>query len=363
MFVFKLAGKMLRSILLGANIVSVLLMLLCGCTAYMRPEGCLEGVALFSLSFPFYVVANLLFLVFWLVFYLRYVWVSVIGFVLGFGMVRTYCPINFPSTHPEGSLKVMSYNVAGFSLDTYRQKKDSNFVEILNYLSKSEADIVCMQEFNYTKGKYVDKIDEVMHCWAYFDTTNVGKNNCLAICSRLPILRKEVILKNFVDHGNVAYYIKKGDDTIVVINNHFVSNTISQFDKQLYESMVRTPKEVDMKSGVFYFAGKIGNAASQRAIQGDTLAEYVRNLRYPIIVCGDFNDSPLSYVHHLMTDRLQDAFVASGFGPGISYHKSGMYFRLDNIFGSKEWSSYEAQVDNKIAASDHFPVYVFLKLK
>lgn len=317
----------------------------------------------FSLTFPFYVFVNLAFFVFWLVFYIRYVWVPIVGFLIGFSVIRTYCPVNFPDPHPKGSIKVLSYNVEGFSLDTYRQKKDSNFVEVLEYLKQSGADIVCLQEYNFTNGKYVDKINEVMHRWAHFDTAFVGKTNCLAICSRFPIIRKEPVTKDFVGHGGIAYYLRMEDDTIVVINNHFASNTISKEDKELYESMVRTPKEVNMKSNIFYFAEKLGKASEQRAAQGDSLSYYIKGVKYPVIVCGDFNDSPLSYVHNILTDDLQDAYVASACGPGISYHESGMFFRLDNILCSKEWTSFDAKVDNSIAASDHYPIFAFLKLK
>ena len=358
----KLIVKLLRSILLGANVVSILLMLLCGLTSYFHPDGVLVHSAIFSLAFPFFVFINLAFLFLSLIFYIRYVWVPFIGLILGFGMIRTYCPFNIPNPHPKGCIKVMSYNVAGFSLDTYRQKKDSNCVDLLNYLKQSGADVLCLQEYNFTKGKSVDKIEETMGHWRYFDTVQLGGTNVLALCSNYRILRKEKIPTGFDGHGSAAFYLEVDKDTIVIINNHLVSNVISADDKKVYKDMVMTPDSVNIKSNLLYFSEKIGQAAQKRALQSDSIVYYIKGVKHPVIVCGDLNDSPMSYVHRNLTKDLQDAYVASGQGPGISYHESGMFFRLDNILCSKDWVSYDAGVDNTIAASDHYPIFVYLKL-
>ena len=78
-------------------------------------------------------------------------------------------------------------------------------------------------------------------------------------------------------------------------------------------------------------------------------------------MCGDFNDSTLSYVHYRMTRNLNDAYVESGNGPGISYHRSGMFFRLDNILCSHHWRSFGAVVKKCYKMSDHYPVSACLK--
>ena len=38
-----------------------------------------------------------------------------------------------------------------------------------------------------------------------------------------------------------------------------------------------------------------------------------------------------------------------------------MYFRLDNILCSHHWKSYTATVDAEMDASDHYPIFCFLK--
>ncbi|MCI1292127.1 MAG: hypothetical protein LKG50_07120, partial [Prevotella sp.] len=53
-------------------------------------------------------------------------------------------------------------------------------------------------------------------------------------------------------------------------------------------------------------------------------------------------------------------YVSAGNGPGWSYHRSGMLFRIDHILCSSDWRPYGAKVDRKIKESDHYPIYCWL---
>ncbi len=108
----------------------------------------------------------------------------------------------------------------------------------------------------------------------------------------------------------------------------------------------------------------LAQAVEIRAPQADSVANYIAKLKSrgaSIIVCGDFNDHPLSYVHHTIAKDLTDCYVASGNGPGASYNHNLMLVRIDNILCSDDWEPYGATVDRKTAASDHYPIYCWLK--
>ena len=356
------ARKFLTFTLVGANIASILLMWLCAMSATVHPDA-FRLLVSFGLTFPFYLAANIFFLLLWAVFSPRYIWLSVAGIAACFSAVRTYCPVNLPDPHPQGCIKVMSYNVKGFCITDHDESHMSRFNAMLDYLRSSHADIVCLQEYQYWPDKKGAKVTAVRNRWPYHDSIHIG-TNALGFWSRYPIIKRQRVPFHAECHGGVAYTLKlpKGD-TITVINNHFVSNAISEGDKSLYKNLVKTPGEVNVKSNVGYLTGKIGKAGVRRAQQADSLAAFVERLHYPVIVCGDFNDSPISYAHHRLTDILDDAYTASGFGPGISYHEAGMYFRLDNILCSSHWKSYSAKVDSKMGSSDHYPITCYLKLK
>ena len=358
---FRSTGRFLLGILVGANVVSVVLLLLCGYSTMFHPKVCSILVG-FGLTFPVYLVVCLFFLVFWAIFSARFIWISIVGLVAGFGFIRTYCPINLPDPHPQGCIKVLSYNVKGFCIADRRSDAAEQFRRILDYLRKSQADIVCLQEYQYWPDQLGRQVEEVRNRWPYHDSLQLG-TNAIGFWSRYPIIKRGRIRFSSTAHGSVAYTLRLGaSDTIIVINNHFVSNAISAEDKSLYKNMVKTPSEVNMKSNMGYFVRKVGRAGLRRSDQADSVASYVeRHADKPIILCGDLNDSPIAYAHHRLTRSLNDAYVSSGFGPGISYHEAGMYFRLDNILCSHHWKSYTATVDAEMDASDHYPIFCFLK--
>ena len=158
----------------------------------------------------------------------------------------------------------------------------------------------------------------------------------------------------------------KGTKTLVV-NNHFESNGLSNDDKAGFKSLVKGHMRTNKaKSESVHLLRKLGKVSMRRAPQADMVARYVKQYldkKVPVILCGDFNDNPLSYTHRVIDKELIDCFVASGNGPGISYHRSGMYFRIDHIFCSDDFEPYDAHVDNSVTTSDHYPIYCWLKYR
>ena len=90
-------------------------------------------------------------------------------------------------------------------------------------------------------------------------------------------------------------------------------------------------------------------------MQVDDVSQHINNSPYPVIVCGDFNDTPVSYTYHQLSKNLNDAFVESG--KGINYTYSGILpvFRIDYILYDDFFKSHDYNV-NKIKISDHYPV-------
>jgi endonuclease/exonuclease/phosphatase family metal-dependent hydrolase len=93
----------------------------------------------------------------------------------------------------------------------------------------------------------------------------------------------------------------------------------------------------------------------------DILSAHIRQSPYPTIVCGDFNDTPVSYTYHKMRGKLVDAFIESGSGIGNTYLGNFPSFRIDYIFHSKSFRSCCFRTD-RINMSDHYPVMCTLSL-
>ena len=144
------------------------------------------------------------------------------------------------------------------------------------------------------------------------------------------------------------------DDAYLLITDKKISNI--QEILPLLEKIVQ--------SGARLLIRKLAEASAIRAPQADSIAQEIAASRYPyIIVCGDFNDTPISYAHRVIEKGLNDAFTKSGRGLGISYNQNKFYFRIDNILASKNLKPYNCTVDRSIKESDHYPIWCYLKKK
>ena len=124
----------------GANVGLVIVMLLVGFSDRIHPAEH-PLVSTIGMTFPFLLVANLGFLVFWLIFKWTRAWLPTAGFILSYVPISIYMPINGPDTPPDDALKLVSYNVCGYGGN---YKYEHGFEKVLDYLIEEQADIVCL---------------------------------------------------------------------------------------------------------------------------------------------------------------------------------------------------------------------------
>ena len=178
---------------------------------------------------------------------------------------------------------------------------------------------------------------------------------------KMVILTKNQQNKDFFA---IIYVLNVNNDTLTLINNHLESNKLTKEDRGMYEDMIKDPNAKKVKTGLRQLIRKLAEASAIRAVQADSIARLVAGYKGGgIIVCGDFNDSPISYTHRVVGEGLNDAFVESGNGFGISYNQNHFYFRIDNILLSKNLKSYRCTVDNTIKSSDHYPIWCYVAEK
>lgn len=318
-----------------------------------------------GLTFPVFLAINFCFFVFWLIVRWRFIFLSLLAFALCYPQIRTYMPINFHSGKaPEKSIKVLSYNVMSFG----NMKKEDGRNPIVDYILRSDADIVCLQEHVLWEGgkKHISprEVAEALRAYPYHAIRAVGQeggNNKLACYSRYPILSTRVLDYESSYNGSVMYEIKINEDTVTLINNHLESNKLTKEDKVVYEDMLKDPNARKVKSGTRQLVRKLAEASAIRSAQADTIARAIAQSphRY-VIVCGDFNDSPISYAHRVISENLDDAFTQSGRGFGISYNQNKFYFRIDNILLSKNLKATNCTVDRSVKDSDHYPIWCYV---
>lgn len=356
----KFIGRILAFILLGLNALVVLLMLISAYSPYIDPH-LYPMWSCTGLLFPVFLLANFLFLCFWAIIYWRYAFFPLLAFVCCWGSIRTYLPINiFQDEKPENSIKFVSYNTRAFgNWEKHTIEKPNR---TLAYLQQSDADIICLQEYIANGTLKKKDIDYALRKYPYRHYHSLMKGqNGLGCYSKYPILSATPIKYKSKANGSIAYRIKVGKDTLLVINNHLESNRIGDSEVDAYQEVIGSRNGKKMSSGVWKLMKKMAEAVKIRAMQTETVAEYTKGFQgKSIIVCGDFNDTPISYTHHSISKSLKDAFVESGNGLGISYNQHRMFFRIDHILLSKNLKAYKCTVDKAVNASDHYPIWCYI---
>ena len=257
-----------------------------------------------------------------------------------------------------GTFKVMSYNVRGFyDSGSGRSSADS----ILALIDSLDPDIVCLQEFNprlAARSEAFSLLDEKYESATYglsADDPDAGMTP-LAVLSKYRILRSGVVL---TPKSSVWADLLVGEDTVRVFNNHLHSTAINASDNE-YLTTRRFLSDTARESKLRSIVSRLRKNSILRAAQVDSIADVRATVRTPVIVCGDFNDTPVSYVYRVMSDGLQDAFRACGSGYSHTYRGFFNTLRIDYILssGALEPLSYETV---PVDYSDHHPVLVRLR--
>lgn len=355
------------NIIAGANVAIVAVMLMMG-YAYLANPIQFSMFSAQGIFFPLSVFINLLFLFFWLVFSKRRVLIPIIGFICAYFPLRTYMPLNLSRIAPPlGSFKVMSYNVRAFAgsegIDESAHKR------VFEYILQENPDILCIQEdMGYCRRRIAARLDSLYPYTSHL-MYNKGRTNGQGVYSRYPILSKERIPYESVGNASYAYLLDVNGDTVLLINNHLETNHFSTDEKERYGEIFRSGLKGNVSTDTVrreskFIMAKLAEAAQLRAPQADSVHAYIESHHhYPTIVCGDFNDSPLSYARHTIAKGLTDCYVASGLGLGLSYIQNGFFVRIDNILCSSDFTPFQCRVDSRIDASDHYPILCWLKMK
>ena len=266
------------SLFLGANLCTIVLMWLCVALTFVSPDF-LPRLSLLTLAFPIFLAVNILFIIFWLLFKARFVWVPIAGALLIGGYVLDYCPLHFGTNKDNKadstlSITVISYNV-GY-MTTNEQKE-----ELLRYLTTADADIICLQELSKSYlNQHQAKFDSLS-----FHATNSGGE---VILTRLPFLSDTIHIDYPTrDNHSLACWIDCYGDSMLVVNNHLESNKLSTEEKDEYTNAIIDPNREAIKSSSRKLMGKLSEAAAYRGIQADSICALIKRAQFSHSVVSD----------------------------------------------------------------------------
>jgi endonuclease/exonuclease/phosphatase family metal-dependent hydrolase len=349
------------------NIIFAISLLVSYLAVYISPDK-FWLIAFFGLAYPFLLLINLLFFLFWLILFKKGLFLSLIIILFGFNYINK--TIQFSSKHlkkDSESIKVLSYNVRLFNI--FKPAKNDKEIlknrnDIFNVIREDSSDILCFQEFVSDKLEKFTTLDTILkfqNAKNYNIVYSLNKNkkrfsSGIVMFSKYPIINKgKVKFNEKSDNLCIFSDIVKETDTIRIYNVHLESIRLSKEDEMFYEDFGNQSEQTEFKLGVRKIFAKLKHAFIKRASQARSIAEHIRQSPYPVIVCGDFNDTPTSYAYHIISENLKDAFVESGKGIGNSYNGKFPSFRIDYILYSNDFSAYDFEVKSA-DYSDHYPI-------
>jgi len=370
----KTKGKMsvATKLMVVINLFFVSLLLFSYLSLYISPAH-FWPVAFAGLAYPLIVLCNLFFVLFWLVFLKKYFILSLITILLGYNQIKTY--IKFSGAERklsfENSLKVMSYNVRLFDLYNWRNESSKTTQSAIFGLIKSESpDILCIQDYYSGAGKKADFADTICLESGYkyrsvelINKTHKGLPYGLAIFSKYPIIHSyKLEFPNSKVNFSQSIDVLIEKDTVRIINLHLESIKFGKEDFSFVNEITSTPAANEkLKKGSLAILVKMRQAYVKRAFQIETVAGYIRNSPYPVILAGDFNDTPVSYCYRQIDNELDDSFVDAGKGLGQTHAQMLPLLRIDYIFHSEVFKTVEHKIIDK-DYSDHFPVVARFEL-
>jgi endonuclease/exonuclease/phosphatase family metal-dependent hydrolase len=341
------------------NIVATALLLLAYLAPYIPPDS-FWPLALFGLAFPYILLLNLFFLVLWSVQKSKKLLLPLLAILLGIGHFNAFFQLTASKKDKGNGIKILSYNVNYFSYDL--RNKQSQSRKLLEYLKSSSSDIICLQETYLAKsGDFSPKgIMDALPKINFYQLAHAASFGGPVTFSRYPIIEMGEI--RFSNSSNMVLFsdIKISDaETIRVYNCHFQSYQIKPEDYTIIESPGSGSNRLKLKE-VFELGHKLITAFSIRAYQARKVAGHIKNCPYPVVVCGDFNDTPCSYTYRKVLGNMKDSFVESGFGISNTYHGILPSFRIDYILHTDKYYSHNYQRD-RVVYSDHYPIFCVLE--
>jgi len=352
-----------KNILKAITVSVSLALILSYLSPFIHPETW-GVVALFGLAYPIIIISHSLITISWIFIDKR--WAIALGVLILLGgnlHFRTFTIGTGDNPNGATEVKIMSYNVHLFDLynsdpEEARKNKD----RIINYIVKKNPDIVCFQEFYHqdkpsdfvTKDTLIQLLETKDYHERYSHKRIGRKNFGVSIFSKFEIIEKgDIILPDDKPTYNYCIYadIVTPDDTIRVYNIHLKSIQLKKDDHAVFEDGTKQEES----SGLFSVIDKVKKAYPIRAKQTDKLIEHINNSPHPVVVCGDFNSTPLSYSYNQFNSILTDSFRNSSFGIGKTYAGKIPAGRIDYIFHSPEIGSrnFEIQDEN---LSDHYAI-------
>ena len=341
--------KRLVSVFRWLNLILILATFLTYLSPFIHP-GKFWIPSFFGLAYPWFLLLHLGFIVFWILQRNRYFLFSLACILMGWNHFNNFVGTSFVSgkVSPEYT-SIMSFNLHGlFKVwDRDKAKEEENKAKLLRFIRQAgPVDIFCVQECFYQSDVFLS---------ANLDYKYIYRSPTAALVtfSKYPILNSGQI--DFGGASNTCIWVdvEIKAKPVRIYNVHLQSTRIKPIANRVIKK--GNIQEKQTWKDIRYLFGRIKHNNRLRADQALTVAKHMNKSPHPLVLCGDFNDTPQSYTYHVLSRKLQDSFRAKGRGLGTTFAGSIPALRIDYILTDPKSIVGSCRIP-KSNLSDHYPV-------
>jgi endonuclease/exonuclease/phosphatase family metal-dependent hydrolase len=357
--------KVLYKILLAVNVFFAVALLISYLAVHISPQ-VFALPAFFGLSYPYLLFINILLAIIWAMLLRFEALISVAVIAIGFTHFSNYLKLAKPAGDQVNTFKVISYNVRLFNY--YENKNGTNSEKkVLEFLRDQKPDILCLQDL-YGSGGSAQKEIAIGNTlggkyYSHMKVLGSGKNRFYGIATytKFPIIRKGEIVHSRSSSLSIYTDVLIGNDTFRIYNSHLQSFRLKSMERSFIEEMT-TSDDNETLGDVKSLSLSLKKGFVRRAFQAEVLKDNVNKSPYPVIVLGDFNDTPVSYAYRKIRKGLNDSFVNSGYGAGFTYRGNYPPNRIDYILYDNALINTYFEII-KVKYSDHYPIISYFRKK
>ena len=347
--------KWLTNALRWINILLILGTLLSYLAAFVSPQP-FWILSLFGLAYPLFLVLNIIFFFVFVSLKSRTAILSLACILLGWNYLSVMYASNSSNvSSTNNNITVCSFNVESLytyrnnatSQNQYEYEDEASFAPYRKFFDQASSSIICLQE-HFPKNSYFNK---------YFQkNTPFSIKGNLSIYSKFPIINQGQAVETAQKTNGAIFADLKIDTAIIrVYNVHLQSTGIAPEAQKIANDENLNLESEATKSSIRKIVGGLKRASQKRAEQVDQLIKHINGSPYPVIVCGDFNDTPYSYSYQQIKGGLKDSFLEKGNGFGVTYNGPIPTLRIDYILGSPSLNFLSHKIINS-KVSDHYPI-------
>ena len=355
--------KVLYKFLLFVNALIALSLILSYLAVHIDPID-FAIPAFFGLAYPYLLILNILMVIIWTML-LRYeALISVVVIVAGFNHFSNFINLSKPSRDKENTFRVVSYNIHLFNHFENGSSIGSE-TKILESLRSFNPDILCLQEVflmgNPAQQEKVLKKSLGGSYYSHMKMLGRGKNRYYGIAtfSKYPIIGKGEIIHPGSSSMSIYTDVLINKDTFRIYNNHLQSFRLKNMERSFIIEMTDEKETIDEVKNL---STRLKKGFANRSRQAHVVKNHINKSPFPVIVAGDFNDTPVSFAYRKIRKGLNDSFVNSGYGAGFTYKGKYPPNRIDYILYDNALINSFFEIV-KIKYSDHYPIIAYFRKK